>query len=55
MTTTLAGWWRPERRVQRPTSNASGGRGAVATEAPWPNRLLACQARRFEPEAVCRP
>ena len=41
MTTAHAGWWRRERTVQRPTSNVSGGRGAVATEVLWSNRPLA--------------
>ena len=50
-----AGWWRLERRVQRPTSNVSGGRGDGATEVRWSNRPLAHQARLLEPEAVCRP
>ena len=55
MTTAHAGWWRLERRVQRPTSNVSGGRGAVATEVLWSNRPLAHQARLLEPEAVGCP
>jgi len=38
-----AGWWRVERRVLRPTSNVSGGRGATATEVIWSNRPLAAQ------------
>jgi DNA adenine methylase len=50
-----AGWWRLERTVQRPTSNVSGGRGAVATEVLWSNRLLAHQVRLLEPEAVGCP
>ncbi len=50
-----AGWWRLERTVQRPTSNVSGGRGAVATEAIWSNRPLARQGRLGEPEAVAGP
>jgi DNA adenine methylase len=50
-----AGWWRLERTVQRPTSNVSGGRGAVATEVLWYNRPLAHQARLLEPEAVVSP
>jgi hypothetical protein len=54
MTTAHAGWWW-ERRVQRPTSDVSGGRGAVATEALWSNRLLAHRARLLEPEAVDCP
>jgi DNA adenine methylase len=37
------GWWRLERTVQRPTSNVSGGRGAVAVEVVWSNRPLATQ------------
>jgi DNA adenine methylase len=37
------GWWRLERSVQRPTSNVSGGRGAVAVEVLWSNRPLAAQ------------
>jgi DNA adenine methylase len=49
------GWWRLERTVQRPTSNVSGGRGAVATEVIWSNRSLAHQARLGEPEAVASP
>jgi hypothetical protein len=52
MTTAHAGWWRRERRVQRPTSNVSDGRGAVATEVRWSNRPLPHQARLLEPEAV---
>ena len=50
-----AGWWRLERTVQRPTSNVSGGRGAVATEVLWSNRPLAHQAHLLESEAVCCP
>jgi hypothetical protein len=53
MTTAHAGWCL-ERRVQRPTSNASGGRGAIATEVLWSN-FLARQARLLEPEAVGCP
>ena len=49
------GWWRLERTVRRPTSNVSGGRGAVATEVLWSNRPLAHQARLLEPEAVGCP
>jgi hypothetical protein len=52
MTTAHAGWWRLERTMQRPTSNVSGGRRAVATEVLWSNRLLGHQARLLEPEAV---
>jgi hypothetical protein len=55
MTTTHAGRWRRERKVQRPTSDPSGGRGAVATEVLWSNRPLAHQARLLEPEAVGCP
>ena len=55
MTTAHAGWWRRERTVQRPTSDVSGGRGAVATEVLWPNRPPARQARLLESEAVCCP
>ena len=55
MTTAHAGWWRRERRVQRPTSNGSGGYGAVATEVFWSNRPLPRQARLLEPEAVGCP
>ena len=55
MTTAHAGWWRRERTVQRPTSNVSGGRGAVATELLWSTRSLPHQARLLEPEAVGRP
>ena len=51
MTTAHAGWWRRERRVQRPTSNGSGGRGSVATEVRWSNQPLAHQARLLEPKA----
>jgi DNA adenine methylase len=50
-----AGWWRLERTVQRPTSNVSGGRGAVATEVLWSNRPLAHQARLLDPAAGLRP
>jgi hypothetical protein len=55
MTTAHAGWWRREHTVQRPTSNVSGGRGAVATEVLWSNRPLPRQARLLEPEAVGCP
>ena len=55
MTTTHAGWWRRERRVQRPTPNVSGERGAVATEVLWSNRPLAHRAHLLEPETVGRP
>ena len=55
MTTAHAGWWRPQRRVPRPTSNASGGRSAVATEVLCSNRPPPRQARLLEPEAVCSP
>jgi hypothetical protein len=55
MTTAHAGWWRLERTLQRPTSNVSGGRGAVATEVLWSNRPLAHQVRLLEPEAVGFP
>jgi hypothetical protein len=53
MTTAHANWWRGERRLQRPTSHGSGGRGAVTTEVRWSNRPLPRQARLLEPEAVC--
>jgi DNA adenine methylase len=49
------GWWRLERTVHRPTSNVSGGRGAVAIEVIWSNRPLARQAHLGEPEAVVGP
>ena len=52
MTTAHAGSWRQERTLRRPTSNVSGGYGAVATEVLWSNRPLAHQARLLEPEAV---
>jgi hypothetical protein len=52
MTTAHAGWWRLERTMQRPTSNVSGGRGAVATEVLWFNRPRPRQARLLEPEAL---
>jgi hypothetical protein len=55
MTTAHAGWCRLERKVQRPTSNVSGGRGAVATEDLWFNPPLPHQARLLEPEAVGCP
>jgi hypothetical protein len=55
MTTAHVGWWRRERTVQRPTSNDSGRRGAVATEIHWSNRPLAHQAHLLEPEAVGCP
>jgi hypothetical protein len=55
MTTAHAGWWRRERRVQRPTSKVLGGRGAVATEVLWSNRPLPRQARVLEPKAVGCP
>jgi hypothetical protein len=54
MTTAHAGWWRRERRVHWPTSNASDGRGTVAAEVRWSNRPLTHQARLLEPEAVGR-
>jgi DNA adenine methylase len=50
-----AGWRRLERRVQRPTSNVSGGCGAVATEVRWSTRPLAHRARLLDPEAACCP
>jgi DNA adenine methylase len=50
-----AGWWWLERRVQRPTSNVSSGRGALATEVLWSNRPLVHQVRLLDPEAVCWP
>jgi len=49
-----AGWWRLERRVQRPTSNVSGGHGAVATEVLWSNRPLHSQARLLDHEVTAR-
>ena len=55
MTTAHVGWWRRERRVQRPTSNVSGGRGAVAAEVQWFNRPLPHPACLLEPEAVGGP
>ena len=55
MTSAHAGWWRPERTVQRPTSNGSGGRAAVATEVVWSNCPLGHQARLLEPAAVGCP
>jgi len=55
MTTAHAGWWRRERTVQRPTSNGSGGCGAVATEVRWSTRPLAHQVCLLEPEAVGCP
>ena len=54
MTTAHASWCL-ERRVQRPTSNVSGGRGTVATEVLWSNRPLAHRARLLEPLAVGCP
>jgi hypothetical protein len=50
-----AGWWQREPTVQRPTSNVSGRRGAVATEVLWSNRPLAHQARLLEAAAVGCP
>ena len=50
-----AGWWRLERRVPRPTSNVSGGHGAVAIEVLWSTRPLAHRARLLEPAAVGWP
>jgi DNA adenine methylase len=44
------GWWRAERLVTRPTSNVSGGRGALAVEAVWSNRPLASQPRLLDQE-----
>jgi hypothetical protein len=55
MTTAHAGWWRQEYAVQRPTSNGSGGRAAVATAILWSTRPLAHEARLLELEAVGRP
>jgi len=55
MTTAHVGWWQRERRVQRPTSSASGGRSAVATEVFWSNPPLAHQTCLLEPEAVGCP
>jgi hypothetical protein len=55
MTTAHAGWWRRERAVPRPTSNVSGGGGAVATEVLWSSRPLAHQVRLLEPGAVGCP
>jgi hypothetical protein len=55
MTTAYAGWRRRYRRVPRPTSNGSGGRGAVAAVVLWSNWPLPRQARLLEPEAVGRP
>jgi hypothetical protein len=55
MTTAHAGRWRRERTAKRPTSDASGGRGAGATEVLWSNRPLPHQARLLEPEAVGCP
>ena len=52
MTTAHAGWWRRERTVQWPTSNASGGRGAVATEILWSNQPLPHPGRLLEPGVV---
>jgi hypothetical protein len=50
-----ADWWRLERTMQRPTSNISGGRGALASEVIWSNRPLPAQARLLDPETVsCR-
>jgi hypothetical protein len=54
MTTAHAGWCLLP-RVQRPTSNGSGGRGAVDIEILWSTRPLAHQARLLEPEAVGCP
>jgi hypothetical protein len=53
MTTAHAGRWRWERTAQRPTSDASGGRGPVTTETLWSNRPLRAQARLLEPKTVC--
>jgi hypothetical protein len=55
MTTAHAGWWQLERTLRRPTSNALGGRGAVATEVRRSNRPLPRQARLLGPEAVGCP
>jgi hypothetical protein len=54
MTTAHAGWCL-ERRGQRPTSDVSGGCGAVATEVLWSNRPPAHQVRLLEPGAVGWP
>ena len=55
MTTAYAGWWRRERRRQRPTSNGSGRRGAIAAVVLWSNRPLGHRARLLELEAVRSP
>jgi hypothetical protein len=55
MTTAHAGWWRLEHRVQRPTSDVSGGRGAVVIEVFWSSHALVHQARLLEPEVVGCP
>jgi hypothetical protein len=55
MTTAHAGRWRLEYAVRRPTSNGSGGCGAVATEILWSTRPLAHQARLLQLEAVGCP
>jgi hypothetical protein len=55
MTTAHAGWWRRERRVQRPTSDVSCGRSAGAAKVLWSNRPLTHQACLLEPEVVGRP
>jgi hypothetical protein len=55
MTTVQGGRWQRERTVPRPTSNASGRRGAVATEVRWSNWPLPHQAGLLDPEAVSCP
>jgi DNA adenine methylase len=50
-----AGWWRVERTVLRPTSNTSGGRGAVAVEVVWSNRPQACQLELAPAPPPTRP
>jgi DNA adenine methylase len=49
------GWWRAERQVTRPTSNTSGGRGALVVEAVWSNRPLASQPRLLDQEEATAP
>ena len=55
MTPPHADGWRLEYAVQRPPSNGSGGRAAVAAEILWSTRQLAHQPRLLEPEAVGCP
>jgi DNA adenine methylase len=47
------GWWRVDRAITRPTSNTSGGRGALAVESVWSNRPLREQLQLDRPSRLC--